>query len=374
MAGIYIHIPFCKQACSYCDFHFSTSFESYRDQMVGSIQLELRTRAVELEGQEIGSIYFGGGTPSLLRKDELNEIIQTVYDCYRVDREVEITLETNPDDFTRESVEEWINAGINRLSIGIQSFRDSDLKWMNRAHNAVEAQNAIHLAKNAGFEKLTIDLIYGLPDLKLEDWRTQLNAFFELDVDHLSAYCLTIEDKTALSKWLEQGKMNVPKEQDQIEQFRLLVELMEEKGYEHYEISNFARLRKRSKHNSAYWSGAHFIGVGPSAHSYNGTSRRWNVSNNAKYIKAVQSHSCYWESEALSSQDRFNELLLTGLRKIEGLSLKELNEIVSLDDIFNSRLNDFIEADWVQLKGEQIRLSVEGKLRADFIASELFIV
>lgn len=342
--------------------------------MLKSIQLELRMRRSELDGQQIGSVYFGGGTPSLLRKDELNEIIRTVYDFYKVEPQAEITLESNPDDFASDSVEEWIKAGINRLSIGIQSFRDSDLKWMNRAHRSAEAHKAIKLAKDVGFENLTIDLIYGLPEMKMEDWRSQLNTFFELGIDHLSAYCLTIEDKTVLSKWIEQGKINVPKEQDQIEQFKLLAALMAENGYEHYEISNFARSGRQSKHNSAYWSGAHFIGVGPSAHSYNGISRRWNIANNSKYIQALQSQSNYWELEVLSNQDKYNELLLTGLRKAEGLKLSELEKFVSLDDTFTLRLNDFIAANWLFRDGDQIRLSLEGKLRADFIASELFIV
>lgn len=342
--------------------------------MLDSIRKELLERKVEMRDHSISSIYFGGGTPSLLSEVELNAILETVYQAYRINSDVEITLETNPDDFSKEIVEGWRQAGINRLSIGIQSFRDSDLKWMNRAHTAEEARTAIALAKSAGFQKLTIDLIYGLPGMQLTDWRMQLEQFFTLGVDHLSAYCLTIEDKTALSKWLEQGKMQIPKEEDQIAQFKLLVSSMQEQGYEQYEISNFARLGERSKHNSAYWSGDHFIGIGPSAHSFNGSSRRWNVANNRRYIDAIQNQKPYWESETLSLHDRFNELLLTGLRKVEGLNLRELDKLVSLNDKFTSRLNDFVDAEWLIHEEEQIRLTLEGKLRADFIASELFIV
>lgn len=374
MAGIYIHIPFCKKKCSYCDFHFSTTFETYRGRMIDALIAEIDSRKHEIQ-EVVETIYFGGGTPSLLTVEEIGRILTKINESFSIVKEPEVTLETNPDDFgSRAIVEGWKAVGVNRLSIGIQSFRQKDLDWMNRAHSAEEAELAIDLAREVGFNNLTIDLIYGLPETTIDEWGAQLDRFLDLNIDHLSAYCLTIEERTALSNWVKKGKITPSFEEDQGAQFELLVAKLAANGFEHYEISNFAKPGRRSRHNTAYWSRANYLGIGPSAHSFNGLTRRWNIANNGAYMNAISNNSIFWEEEFLDEKDRFNELILTGLRRMEGVSLNELQEILPLSDEFNTHLLAFVEMGWVNKTDDRILLSFEGKLRADHIAAELFVV
>lgn len=372
MAGFYIHIPFCKQKCTYCDFHFSTTYHSYRKEMILSILKEIESRKNELPS--VDTIYFGGGTPSLLDKDELNAIIQRIHANYTINEALEITLEANPDDISSNKLKEWKELGINRLSIGLQSFKSFDLEWMNRAHNVEEAENCISIAQQEGFHNLTVDLIYGLPKLTLEEWRNHVQKLIDLNVPHISAYCLTVEKQTALNNWIKKGKIEPAKEEMQSQQFELLVEILQKNNYEQYEISNFCLPNRESKHNSSYWKGTHYVGVGPSAHSFNGKERRWNIANNQLYIKKMKQGDDYFEKEILSNIDQFNELLLTGLRTKYGVSLQKLASFTQISTEFNRKVNEFKNKQWMLEENNFLFLTAKGKLMADHIASELFIV
>lgn len=369
MAGIYIHIPFCKQKCTYCDFHFSTTFEVYRSEMLDCIGLELKKRKDYLENEEVQTIYFGGGTPSILTEDELSRIMQTIESNHPIYASAEVTLEANPDNINEENLKAWKKVGINRLSIGIQSFRESDLKWMNRAHTADESQGCIQIAKANGFDNLTIDLIYGLPDLSLKEWEQHIQRVIDLDVPHISAYCLTVEKKTALHNWVSKGKTTMSTEDQQSDQFLILLEMMEKNGYEQYEISNFCKPGFESRHNSNYWKGVKYIGIGPSAHSFNGNSRQWNIANNTVYMKSLLKGGEFFEIENLSEVDQFNEHILTGLRTSYGVNMSLLQDC---SPEFDDKVNDFIRVGWMIKKGDNLSLTKEGKLRADYLASELF--
>src|SRR5690554_1020605 len=372
MAGIYIHIPFCKQKCTYCDFHFSTTFNAYRSKMIQALIKEIETRIGYLNHESIATIYFGGGTPSLLTHDELKSIIDAVYKNYKVLPEIEFTLEANPDDINEEQLLAWKAIGVNRLSIGLQSFLQEDLDWMNRAHTAEESTSAVLLAKEHGFS-LTVDLIYGLPNRTLADWESNIDKLVELAPDHISAYCLTVEKRTALYQLIQKGALPIVEEDDQSDQFEVLVNKLKEAGYQQYEVSNFAKDEAYSKHNSNYWKGVKYIGVGPSAHSYDGESRRWNVSNNQTYIKSVLTGGIYHEEEILTPKDRFNELLLTGLRTKWGVDLETLSFKHCLTKLFYRQLEDFkINGLIVEHEGV-ILLTEKGKLQADHIAVMLFI-
>jgi oxygen-independent coproporphyrinogen-3 oxidase len=373
MAGIYIHIPFCKQKCSYCDFHFSTTFQSYRQEMIDSIVKEIEIRKEYLLDQQIETIYFGGGTPSLLTSDELKIIFQKIKSLFDISKTLEITLEANPDDISIESLDRWKSIGINRLSIGLQSFREEDLKWMNRAHTSEESLNCVALAKEKGFDNISIDLIYGLPNFTLEDWKKNIQTVIDFGIPHISAYCLTVEDKTALSKWVKDHKIITANEDQQSEQFEYLISELERNGIHQYEISNFSTLNFESKHNSNYWKGKHYLGIGPSAHSFNGTSRSWNISNNRKYIQLIQDNQPTFETEILSIADQFNELLLIGLRTVIGVNLEQLKTIQTPSEKFWKKVNKMESDAWLILTDTHIVLTKEGRLKADYIASELFI-
>jgi oxygen-independent coproporphyrinogen III oxidase len=317
MSGIYIHIPFCKQQCSYCDFHFSTTFDTYRQEMIDVICKELVVRKNE---DRIATIYFGGGTPSILFASELELILTTIRTNYTVEQEVEITLECNPDDCSEQRFDEWRKLGINRLSIGIQSFDETQLKWMNRAHSSIQSREAVKLAHEKGFRNITIDLIYGLPNLTSEEWFNQLREVLQFPIQHISAYCLTVEEKTPLAKWVKDKKIIPADNETQGEQFELLVQTLAKAGFEQYEISNFCRNENYSKHNSAYWLGNKFIGVGPSAHGFDGESRYWNVASNQVYIREMKKTQLPQTIEKLSLFDQFNELILLGLRTKWGVN------------------------------------------------------
>lgn len=372
MAGIYIHIPFCKQKCSYCDFHFSTTFGPYRQRMIDALTTEIAERSYEFDGVSLETIYFGGGTPSLLTNQELLQIFSSLREHFDISSVNEITLEANPDDITEESVSMWRAVGVNRLSIGLQSFREEDLKWMNRAHNVEEAQNAVQIAKNGGITNLTVDLIYGLPNLDEQIWMDHLKRVVSMEVQHVSAYCLTVEEKTALASMVERKKIVPASEELQSAHFDSMLNYLTEEGYEQYEISNFSKPGFESKHNTAYWQGKKYMGIGPSAHSFNGSNRRWNLSNNTIYMKGIEGEGTYFEIEELSGKDLYNERILTGLRTRKGIDPLQLEQEFGLSEEFHKLVEQYIQLGWMKSENESLILTAEGKLRADHIASELF--
>ena len=325
MAGIYIHIPFCKQACHYCNFHFTTSVR-HKNELVAALLKEIELQQ-EYFGQEtVETIYFGGGTPSLLQIEDLILEIDKIRSIYTVAENAEITLETNPDDITEEKLIRWKEVGINRLSIGIQSFFEEDLQWMNRAHNVQQAIDNLQLAKNY-FDNITIDLIYGTPLLTNEKWKQNVDTAIAFSVPHLSCYALTVEPKTPLQKMINSGKAEDVDPYKQSEQFLLLMQWLEEAGYEHYEISNFAKPGFCSRHNSSYWQGRKYLGIGPSAHSFDGSSRQWNVSNNTSYIESISKGIIPFEKEILTPVQKMNEYIMTSLRTSEGLNLDKVDKV-----------------------------------------------
>ena len=342
MAGVYVHIPFCKQKCTYCDFHFSTSFENYRQKMIDAMVSEIESQVDYLVGKEVNTIYFGGGTPSLLTRIELHRIMDSISKNFTIPHDAEISLEANPDDIDAQTLEDWKSVGVNRLSVGLQSFKQEDLDWMNRAHSRDEALVCIDLIQSAGIENITVDLMYGLPNLSIDEWKSHVQTVIGFNIPHISAYCLTIEDKTALETMVRRGKVVPANEDQQSEQFELLVELLLENGFEHYEISNFGKKGFESKHNSNYWKGEWYLGIGPSAHSFNGISRSWNIANNKQYIKAIEKGQEFSELEVLTKEDRFNEYVLTGLRTSSGLSLERLQSISDVPSEFHTNCEDFM--------------------------------
>ncbi len=373
MAGIYIHIPFCKNKCTYCDFHFSTTYHSYQDKMIDAIVEELKQRSDYLKGEFVETIYFGGGTPSLINLVGLSKIIETIYLFFIVTDTPEITLETNPDDITLELVHSWKYAGINRLSIGIQSFDEEVLKWMNRAHNVTQSFQAIQFAKQGGISNITIDLMYGLPGLSLEAWEHQIERALSLQVQHISAYCLSVEKNTVLDTWVKSNKVQISENDDQALQFELLQKKLNENGFVHYEISNFGKPNFYSLHNSNYWKGKNYLGVGPSAHSYDTIHRSWNVSNNHQYMKGIFEINPKFDFELLSKSDVFNELLLIGLRTIWGVDLNKLNSVLSFSVFFNNKLKELEMDDLVYIEDNHLMLTQKGKFFADKIAQDLFV-
>ncbi len=374
MAGIYIHIPFCKKACHYCDFHFSTS-PQYKDQMLNALRSEIILRKDYLDKEKIETIYFGGGTPSLLSADELQILIGQITDQFEVSSNAEITLEANPDDLNPQYVREIKNTLINRFSIGVQSFFEEDLKWMNRAHTASEAQSAIKRVQDAGFENITADLIYGFPLLSNEKWEFNIQQLIENLVPHISSYSITVEPKTALAASINKGKQAIMDEGQSASQFLMLIDHLTESGFEHYEISNFAKPGMHSRHNSNYWDGVNYLGIGPSAHSFNGKSRQWNISNNSKYINEIGLKKIPAETELLSTENRINEYIMTSLRTSKGMNLLSIEKNFGSDysnEIYNG-LEPFLEKEWINIDEQLVTLTREGKLFADHIASELFL-
>lgn len=373
MSSIYIHIPFCKQACHYCDFHFSTSLKK-KDELVNALKTELSLRKVELTNT-VECIYFGGGTPSLLSAEELNSLIETVYTNYNVSETPEITLEANPDDLTKDKITELGKSKINRLSIGIQSFFEDDLKLMNRAHNAKEALQCIEFSKTE-FDNISIDLIYGIPGMTTQKWKENLNIALQLDIPHISSYALTVEPNTALKRFIEKGV--VPPVDDDLakQHFDILVETLQQAGYSNYEFSNFGKQGYHSNNNTAYWTGKSYLGIGPSAHSYNGKQRSWNINNNPKYIKSIQQGIIPNEVETLSVTDRYNEYVMTGLRTIWGISLSKIEKEFGLNfkTYVLQQAKNFIEDHLLFLDGDTIVVTKKGKFLSDGIASELFML
>ncbi|MFK8045712.1 MAG: radical SAM family heme chaperone HemW [Crocinitomicaceae bacterium] len=374
MAGIYIHIPFCKQACHYCDFHFSIS-HGQLDDMVDSILLELEQRKFYLNNEEIKTIYYGGGTPSLLQDTHINLIQKKIYDLHPVVKDVEITFECNPDDLSIEYLTVLKKRGVNRLSIGIQSFEESELQKLNRAHTAIEAEKCIQSAHNIGFKNITIDLIYGLPKSTIFYWKNQIEKALALGVKHISAYCLTFEEKTAFGTWLQKGKIKPLSDEKSLAQFKLLVAQLKNNQFEHYEISNFALDGFISRHNSAYWLGEKYLGIGPSAHSYDGKSRQWNIANNPQYIKRINEESTVSEREVLSEKDKFNEYLLTRLRTKWGIEKNFLNQLsASLSGSIEPILADQKEMGHIKETNSHFFITEKGKFLVDNITSKLFVI
>lgn len=378
MPGIYIHIPFCKTPCNYCNFHFSTSLNMKED-YVDALLKEIKIQDIYLGLEKINTIYFGGGTPSLLDENDLNKIFDALYKNYSISPDAEITLEANPDDIDKGKLQTWKNVGINRLSIGTQSFRDSDLQFMKRAHSAKEAKNSILLAAENGFDNLTIDLIYGVPGLSNEEWTKNLETALSLPIQHLSCYALTVEEDTILYHQIRKGQTIAPLDENATEQFDILMKFANENKFEHYEISNFSKEGFISKHNSSYWQNEKYLGLGASAHSFNGISRQWNIANNKKYVDSLNMGEIPFELETLSKEDRLNEYIMTGLRTKWGVDLayvdlnfdkkKELMNKIGQEDpsMFEWRIRR-------TEKGTSFiyNLSEKGKHFADRIASNLF--
>ncbi len=373
MPGIYLHIPFCKQACNYCDFHFSTQLKN-KTELVNALCGEIEQRKNYLKDKTINTIYFGGGTPSVLDNDELEKIFEALRQNFSWSKDAEITLECNPDDLTKEKLKQLKQTGINRLSIGLQSFNEQELEWMNRAHNAEQSVQCVKEAQDAGFENITIDLIYGSKFQTVHDWEKTLEKAVELNVQHISAYNLTVEKKTALGVAVDRKEETPIDEEKSSKQFLLMIDLLQANGFVHYEISNFAKPNFESKHNSNYWKGEYYLGIGPSAHSYNGHSRQWNVSNNAVYTKGINHKEPVFEMEVLSPADKYNEYILTSLRTIWGCDKNQMLKLFgeSYEKHFEKEIQSYFPKYVSETNGVFV-LTREGKLLADKIASALFV-
>ncbi|MEE1962083.1 oxygen-independent coproporphyrinogen-3 oxidase [Flagellimonas taeanensis] len=380
MAGVYIHVPFCKQACHYCDFHFSTQMKK-KDAMVDALVREMELRKNELGDEVVETIYFGGGTPSVLELPELERLIQAVYDHYKVMDHPEITLEANPDDLvssraqSRDIFKDFRKIGVNRLSIGIQSFFEEDLKLMNRAHNALEAEHCIKEAAKH-FDNITIDLIYGIPGMGHDRWKANIQKALDFGLPHISSYALTVEPKTALEKLIQKGTVPQVDDGQAQEQFHILVEQLEEQGFVNYEISNFGKPGYFSQNNTAYWQGKKYLGIGPSAHSYDGFSRTWNIRNNSIYIKQIQQGILPSEKETLTVTDRYNEYVMTGLRTIWGVSKEKIAKEFGLNyaNYLEQQAEKFTEQQLLFWEDGLLRTTKHGKFLADGIAADLFFL
>jgi len=374
MAGIYIHIPFCKKACHYCNFHFSTSSE-YKERMIHAIAQELMMRKDEMN-EAIETIYFGGGTPSIVEPSHIELLLKTIDQHYSIDASPEITLEANPDDISRQHAADWKSMGINRFSIGIQSFSEIHLEWMNRAHHAVQSLSCIDIIRSTGFENFSIDLIYGTPGQTINDWECDLKKAISLKIPHLSCYALTVEEQTPLFHLIKTGKKEKVDSDLQAEQFNLLVDIALAAGYNHYEISNFALPGMKSKHNSAYWNGASYLGVGPSAHSFQYNTRSWNISNNISDMESIENHLRPFESETLTDIDQLNEYIMTKLRLEEGININVIINKWGDDQLsrITTLIERFIQDQKVERTQDGWRLTKHGKFFADGIASALFQV
>lgn len=373
MAGIYIHIPFCKQACHYCDFHFSTNQDTMEAMVEAQIQ-EMHLREQYLQGQEVDTVYFGGGTPSLLPIKYLEKLLEKINLIFP-SKKSEITLEANPDDLAYSALVAWKSLGIDRLSLGVQSFQDQILQRYHRAHNSEQAKKAIKLGREAGFEKFSIDLIYGYPHQDHSLWKEDLSIALELDPGHISAYALTIEPKTAFGLWTKKGKFLPASEEFIAQQYEYLLERCEQAGYLSYEISNFSIPGQMALHNSNYWKGIPYLGIGPSAHSFDGKSRGHNPASNPLYLKALKANKMPFEEEFLSSEERINEAIMIGLRTIWGVDTEALAKKFQVDILHEKQveLQKIADLDLIEIKGKILTLTRKGKLLADSIAAELFL-
>jgi len=374
MAGLYLHIPFCKKACHYCDFHFSTSLK-HKTAFLEALEKEISLRVNELNTEKVETIYFGGGTPSILGVNEIIELLQVIRTTYNVVSNPEITLEANPDDLSEEKIKAFATAGVNRLSIGVQSFGDKELQMMNRAHSSKEVLNSLKFATRY-FKNITIDLMYGIPGLSNEEWRKNIQLALSFGVQHVSSYALTVEPGTALFSFIENKKYPALDENVAAAHFDILVSELTKAGFDHYEISNFGKPNFYSKHNTAYWQGISYLGFGPSAHTYYKTTRSWNVANNAKYIATINKGELPLEQEILSLKDCYNEYVMTGLRTIWGVSLEKVEIDFGLKTrmFLENQIQTFLEKNLLELTGDYIKTTQKGKFLADGIAAELFWV
>ncbi|MEX0988417.1 MAG: radical SAM family heme chaperone HemW [Bacteroidales bacterium] len=374
MGGMYIHVPFCRQACRYCDFYFTVSLK-YRDSYVASLLTELIRRKDSRDTGEIDTIYLGGGTPSVLTEEQLEMIMGTIRKHYRVRKDAEITIEANPDDLKEDYPGMLRRSGFNRLSIGVQSFQEKDLELMRRSHTAEQAVKCMELAHSKGFENISMDLIYGVPGLTLGEWEENVRITMKQPIGHISAYHLTYEPGTVFHHWKKKGRLKELPEQTSIEQYRLLREITAENGFEHYEISNFAKKGFRSKHNSTYWSGVNYLGFGPSAHSYNGTERRWNIASLKGYIEKVNGGGIYYESEQLTSTEKYHDYLITSLRTVSGADTDHIESVFGIE-ILNDllgKVQKFMGSNDLLMQEGILKMTPEGWLKSDMIIGELML-
>lgn len=375
MFGIYLHIPFCEKACNYCDFHFSTSFK-VKNQLIDCINQELENRKHELLG-DVKTIYFGGGTPSILAKNEIVSVLNQIKKNYSIVDDVEITFECNPEDLSEKKLNELKESGVNRLSIGIQSFDNSVLKWMNRAHTADKAIACVDLAQKRGFKNISIDLIYGVPLFLNRNWKRDIEKAIQLNVQHISSYNLTKEKHTSLHNDVSKGKYLMPNQEVCSDQYQQLIENLAKSGFNQYEVSNFSLKGFESKHNSSYWSSIAYLGIGPSAHSYDGENiRRWNVSNNKKYIEGLVDNVDYFEIETLAKFEMANEIILLGLRSDLGVSLKKIKSLLNDNQyqVFNNQVDLFKKKNLIKQTKNKLLVDSKSRILADYIARELFIL
>jgi oxygen-independent coproporphyrinogen-3 oxidase len=373
LAGIYLHIPFCRKACNYCNFHFSTGLRGKND-FLKALLKEIELTPFFEGNPGIETIYFGGGTPSLLERFELSSIVDALFSKFNIPPGAEVTLEANPDDVNHEILEDWLSLGVNRLSLGVQSFYDEDLVWMNRAHNREQAIHSIRLIKDAGFSNFSADLIYGMPTLNDEHWKKNVDMMVELGVPHLSCYALTVESRTALSKMILTKQVKDVDPGQQAEQFLMLIQWLRSAGYEHYEISNFAKPGMRSKHNSAYWRGIWYYGFGPSAHSFSGNERKWNVANNALYQQSLLQEIIPTETEEISTEQQLNEYVMVSLRTSSGIDLHHVEKKFGNSEKIRIRETGqkyIVPGKLIEENGF-LRLTDDGKLFADGIAADMF--
>jgi oxygen-independent coproporphyrinogen-3 oxidase len=374
MSGIYIHIPFCKQACHYCDFYFSTSMKK-KEEMVLALVKELEFRKDEFQNEVVETIYFGGGTPSVLSIDDIRFLIDAVYQNYQVVEHPEITLEANPDDLNTEIIIQYANSPINRLSIGVQSFFEDDLQLMNRAHNSEEAKRCLAVATQH-FDNISIDLIYGMPNMNNKKWLKNIETALSFNISHISCYALTVEPKTALYKMIKSGIISNLDDDLAQQHFHILIDKLQENGFVHYELSNFGKPNYFSKNNTAYWLGKKYIGIGPSAHSFNGKSRSWNVSNNSIYLKAIADNKVPSEIEILSKTDQYNEYIMTGLRTIWGVSLERIETEFGTNylEYLQQQAEKHISDNLLEVENNILKTTKKGKFLSDGIASDLFLL
>jgi oxygen-independent coproporphyrinogen-3 oxidase len=375
MAGIYIHVPFCRKRCHYCDFFKSTDFSS-KERILQAFKKELESRSAELSSDLVNTIYLGGGTPSTLHHNELKDILVDIGNNYKLSPEAEITMEANPDDLSQAKLTVLREMGYNRLSMGIQSFAEADLKLMNRRHGALQALQSVKWAKNAGFQNISIDLIYGLPNQSLEEWERNVSIAVELDVQHISAYHLTYHEGTNFYEQLKLGKLQELPDELSLSQFEVMLDVLKQAGFEHYEISNFCKPGFYSKHNSAYWKNEKYMGIGPSAHSFDLVQRRWNVSSIAEYLKGLDRGDSYFETEILSEQDRYNDYMITGLRTIWGISetyiRSNFTELYFAQ--FEKMKNKYLELDYLAIRNDSICLTPKGFFISDQIMQDFMLV
>jgi len=372
MAGLYIHIPFCKQACHYCDFHFSTN-QDQRTRLCQAIAKEINLQHSYLDNEPIHTLYFGGGTPSLLSGEELNIIFESVHSHFVVDDDAEVTMEVNPDDLTTDKLKELKNFGVNRLSVGIQSFNNPTLTFFNRAHSGEQAIESIHRARTAGFDNISIDLIYSVPGQAEDIWKKDIQQAVALRPEHISSYSLTIEEKTAFGKWQKTGRIKPLDENKAVADFEVLMDMLNSSGYEHYEISNFSKPGFHSKHNSSYWRQRKYLGLGPSAHSYNGETRQFNVANNSHYINAIIKGEVPFMIEQLSRENKINEYIITTLRTKWGCDLSYLEKNFGYSIFETPILQKLLVQELIVLNKTIMTLTKKGKMLADQVAIELFV-